>query len=72
MIEESYKYLIKQPMDSVSEENVAKILSDKANKVKDMRSTITILAGVTFKNFSIIGVYIIILIWSYIYVNEGV
>jgi DNA topoisomerase-2 len=35
-IEESFKYLIKQPMDCVSEENVAKILSDKANKVKEL------------------------------------
>ena len=31
-----YKYLIKMPMDSVSEENVVKIMEDKENMTKDL------------------------------------
>ena len=31
-----YKYLTKMPMDSVTEENVAKILNDKCNKEREL------------------------------------
>jgi DNA topoisomerase-2 len=31
-----FKYLIKMPMDSVTEENVASIMADKANSQKDL------------------------------------
>ena len=34
--DEEYKYLIKMPMDSVSEENVERILKDKQNKEHEL------------------------------------
>ena len=34
--DEDYKYLVKMPMDSVTEENVERLLNDKANKEKDL------------------------------------
>jgi DNA topoisomerase-2 len=34
--DEEYKYLIKMPMDSVTEENVEKLLKDKANKEAEL------------------------------------
>jgi hypothetical protein len=35
-INEDFKYLIKMPMDSVCEENVAKLLEEKGNKEKEL------------------------------------
>ena len=34
--DEDFKYLVRLPMDSVSEENVEKLLRDKDNKVKEL------------------------------------
>ena len=34
--DEEYKYLIKMPMDSVTEENVDKLLKDKGNKEAEL------------------------------------
>jgi len=36
LIDGDYKYLIKMPMDSVTEENVASIMKDKENAVKEL------------------------------------
>jgi hypothetical protein len=36
LIEGDYKYLIKMPMDSVTEENVASIMKDKENAVNEL------------------------------------
>ncbi len=35
--DEDYKYLIKMPMDSVSEENVSKLINDHENKNKELK-----------------------------------
>jgi DNA topoisomerase II len=35
-IEDSFKYLIKMPMDSVTQENIEKIMKDKGNKEEDL------------------------------------
>ena len=36
--DEEYKYLVKMPMDSVTEENIEKLLKDKANKETELES----------------------------------
>jgi len=36
LIDDDYKYLIKMPMDSVTEENVAIIIKDNENAVKEL------------------------------------
>ena len=33
---DNFKYLVRLPMDGVSEENVEKLLRDKGNKVKEL------------------------------------
>ena len=35
--DEDYKYLIKMPMDSVSEENVSRLINDHENKSKELK-----------------------------------
>ena len=35
-INEDFKYLVKMPMDSVCEENVAKLMEEKGNKEKEL------------------------------------
>ena len=37
MIEGEYKYLLKMPMDSVSEENVEKLLKDKGDRERELK-----------------------------------
>jgi DNA topoisomerase-2 len=39
--DEDYKYLVKMPMDSVSEENVAKIMKSHEDKIKELELCIT-------------------------------
>ena len=36
-IDDNYNYLIKMPMDSVSEENVSKLINDHENKNKELK-----------------------------------
>ena len=36
--DEEYKYLVKMPMDSVTEENVEKLLKDKGNKETELET----------------------------------
>ena len=36
--DEDYKYLVKMPMDSVTEENVEKLLKSKSNKEVDLEN----------------------------------
>jgi DNA topoisomerase-2 len=39
--DEDYKYLVKMPMDSVTEENVEKLLKDKGNKLAELETVKT-------------------------------